>query len=83
MNAKAKLDFSSLPLVDSHCHFFEITYKPHDLAAVLNMSLNAMPSEQLHHTLIYRRVVKTLRDFLGMENRTDEELLHARRQTDP
>lgn len=79
MNHQSSLDFSLLPLVDSHCHLFGLAYQPRDPAAVFNMSLNPMPADQLHHTLVYRWLLKALREFLALENCSDEEVLRTHR----
>lgn len=59
-------DFSGLPVIDNHCHLFNIDYTEHSLAGVLNMSLNDMPGEQLTNTLFYRKMLLELGKFLGV-----------------
>jgi predicted TIM-barrel fold metal-dependent hydrolase len=73
-----KLDFSELPVVDDHCHLFNTQYSPHDLAHLLSMSLNDMPDEQVKQTLIYRRMLRELRVFLGQAGASDQEVLAVR-----
>jgi predicted TIM-barrel fold metal-dependent hydrolase len=80
MTTPVQLDFSDIPVVDDHCHLFNITSVSHDLPRVLSMSLNDMPAEQLHYTLVYRRMLKELRALLGIPTASDQETLTIRKQ---
>jgi len=77
MKDKTDLDFTRLQVIDDHCHLFNIEYAPHELAQTLSMSLNAMPDEQLRHTLVYRRMLRELRILLDIKG-ADQEILAAR-----
>ncbi|RYD06745.1 hypothetical protein N752_03455 [Desulforamulus aquiferis] len=59
-------DFSQIPVIDNHCHLFNLTYQERDLAKILSLSLQDMPQEQLENSLIYRKMIAELKDFLGV-----------------
>lgn len=73
-------DFSGLPVIDNHCHLFNVEYKEHDLASVLSMSLNDMPADQLTNTLLYRKMLRELAGFLGVPGGGPQEVEDKRRQ---
>jgi hypothetical protein len=72
------LDIANLPVIDNHCHLFDVEYQERNLARTLSLSLNDMPLDQLANTLVYRKMLKELGDFLGVHGR-DEDIL-ARRE---
>jgi hypothetical protein len=72
------LDIANLPVIDNHCHLFDVAYQERNLARTLSLSLNEMPLDQLTNTLVYRKMLKELGDFLGVHGR-DEDIL-ARRE---
>jgi hypothetical protein len=72
------LDLANLPVIDNHCHLFDVEYHERDLARTLSLSLNDPPLDQLANTLVYRKMLKELGDFLGVRGR-DEDIL-ARRE---
>jgi hypothetical protein len=72
------LDIANLPVIDNHCHLFDVEYHERNLARTLSLSLNDMPLDQLANTLVYRKMLKELGDFLGVHGR-DEDIL-ARRE---
>ena len=57
---------------------FDVEYHERSLARTLSLSLNDMPLDQLIDTLVYRKMLKELGDFLGVHGR-DEDIL-ARRE---
>ena len=71
------MDLASLPVIDNHCHLFDLEYQERDLARTLSLSLNDLPLDQLVKTLSYRKLLKELGDFLGVHGR-DEEILGKR-----
>lgn len=73
-------DISQLPVVDTHCHFFNVEYVEHDLASIFNLSLNDIPQEDLVHTLAYRNAIKELGSFLGTKNSEEEALAERLRR---
>lgn len=73
------MNFNDIPVIDNHCHLFNTRYEEHNLARVLSLSLNVMPEEQLRHTLVYRKILKEMVDFLQMGTAAEAQVL-ARRQ---
>lgn len=71
------IDFNDIPVIDNHCHLFDIEYTPRDLAGLLSMSLNDMPPEQLKQTLIYRSMIRELRGITGISG-PDRDILASR-----
>jgi hypothetical protein len=68
------LDIANLPVIDNHCHLFDVAYQERNLARTLSLSLNEMPLDQLVNTLVYRKMLKELGDFLGVHGQ-DEDIL--------
>ncbi len=66
-----------IPVVDNHCHLFNTKHTEHDLSRMLSMSLNDMPPEQLQHTLIFRTMLRELRNLMNIDG-SDQEVLEAR-----
>ena len=77
MGKEMRLDFSNLPVIDDHCHLFNLAYEPHDLPRMLSMSLHDMPHDQLQQTLIYRIMLREIRELLQMDG-PDQAVLEAR-----
>jgi len=73
-------DLARIPIVDNHCHLFDTTWRQHDLPALINMSLNAMPPDQLRLTMIYRKLLRELRSFLDVEDAADDTVLRIREE---
>lgn len=77
---EARLDFSQLPVIDTHCHFFNIEPVEHNLAKTLNLSLNDVPEEDLRNTLGYRRMLQELKVFLKAGGGEKEILAERKRR---
>jgi uncharacterized protein len=74
------MDLISIPVLDNHCHFFATKFDPDEpLHRFLTLSLNDMPDDQLHHTLLYRHTLSALARLL--KSQADEtHVLEARRR---
>ncbi|MCF8038739.1 MAG: amidohydrolase [Desulfohalobiaceae bacterium] len=79
-NTRSRLDLSALPVLDQHCHLFATDYKQHDISALLNMSLNDMPSGDLRQTMIFRKFLLELRSLLQLPEATEDSLLLKRQE---
>ena len=73
------MDFSNLPIVDSHCHFFAVGYVEHDLANTPTLSLLDVPKEDFRNTLTYRNMLRELRSFLKIKG-SEIEILEERKR---
>jgi len=71
------LKFAHLPLLDTHCHLFDLEYQDRDLSEVFSLSLECPPPEQRHQTLLYRWFIKELAAFLGCSP-TEEQVAAVR-----
>ena len=74
-----EMDFSQLPLVDTHCHFFNVEYVEHDLRNTPTLSLNDVPKEDLQNTLGYRNMLRELKSFLGTKG-SERDILAERKR---
>ncbi len=72
------MDFSKIPVIDNHCHLFDVAYQEHNLARMLNLSLNELQEEQLTNTLVYRRLLRELSDTFGFEGSRKDAAFKAR-----
>ncbi|NPV43932.1 MAG: amidohydrolase family protein [Firmicutes bacterium] len=74
------MDLKSIPIVDSHCHLFDLAFKKRNLAGLLSLSLEQWDVKHLEDTLIYKRFIKALAEFYEIS--CDEaEVLKARERT--
>ena len=71
-------DFSHLPIIDNHCHLFNLEFTPHRIWRVLNMSLNELPEDQLRRTMVFRAMIRELKRLLDLEGAADGEVLAQR-----
>ncbi len=63
------LDLAEIPLVDAHCHFFDVEPRDRDPARILSMSLENPRAEDLVHAPVYRAFIGELAGLLGVEAR--------------
>lgn len=70
-------DFSQVPVIDNHCHLFDVADKNHNLAKILSLSLNNMPEDQLENTLLYRKMLMELGVLLNAGG-DQQDILQAR-----
>lgn len=68
------MDLTKLPVIDNHCHLFDVNYKERDLAKILSLSLNNIPEDQLKSTLMYKKTINSLGKFLKVSGSEDEIL---------
>jgi hypothetical protein len=59
------MDLSSIPVVDNHCHFFNLTCPEQPLHKMLTLSLNSLPDDQLRYSFLYRLIISGLSELLG------------------
>jgi predicted TIM-barrel fold metal-dependent hydrolase len=76
------VNFSSLPVIDTHCHFFDVSSVEHDLVKTLNLSLSEVPEEDLRNTLAYHQMLRELKQFLGVSAGEDVILAERKRRMD-
>jgi len=72
------LNLDRLPLLDTHCHLFDLEYQDRDLSEVFSLSLEHPPSEQRRQTLFYHWFIKELAAFLGCSSVEEKEVMAAR-----
>ena len=72
------MNLSDIPVLDNHCHFFSTTYDRKPLHRGLSLSLNAMPDDQLRHSLLYQNLLMGLSELL--KSGTDEEMVLGARE---
>ncbi len=78
MKSETAPDFSHLPIIDNHCHLFNLEYAPHRLQRILNMSLNELPDDQLRQTMVFRAMIRELGQLLEQGGAGDEAVLAER-----
>ena len=75
------LDLTQVPVVDNHCHGISQDQTFEDLAswrrAFTESTDPGMPRDHVASTIFYRRLIRTLADFLGCE--PEEEAVFAAR----
>ncbi len=75
------LDLTQVPVVDNHCHGIKQDQTFEDLAswrrAFTESTDPGMPRDHVASTIFYRRLIRTLADFLGCE--PEEEAVFAAR----
>jgi hypothetical protein len=62
---------NDIPVIDSHCHFFNLEYKSIKLHNLLSLSLENWDDEILKDTILYKRVIRDLADLFRTD--VDEE----------
>ena len=68
------MNIKDIPVIDNHCHLFDVNDKKRELINVLSLSLNQIPEEQLKNSLIYHKVISELKDIIGIEVNNEEVL---------
>ncbi len=74
------MDLSVIPVVDSHCHLFDLKNEKRSLSKILNFSLDEMPEEQLSNTLFYKQMVRKLGKLLNHDG-NDSDILKLREES--
>lgn len=62
------MDLHKMPVIDAHCHLFDLAYEERDLAGLLSLSLEEWNTRLLRETLVYKRVLRDLAAFFEVEN---------------
>lgn len=58
---------NDIPVIDSHCHFFNLEYKSIKLHKLLSLSLENWDDEVLKETILYKRVIRDMADLFGID----------------
>ena len=61
------LDLAGVPLVDGHCHLFDLSAQERAPEEVLSLSLERQDPGDLRATLVHHRLLNELADLLGCE----------------
>lgn len=69
-----------IPIIDSHCHLFDLEYREHNLAEVLSLSLENWDEKELKETLMFKRVVKQLSSLTDKKFDSEQEILEWRQK---
>jgi len=62
------MDLKDIPVIDAHCHLFDLAYKERNLAELLSLSLEDWDNQLLRETLVYKRLLRELSQFYGVDN---------------
>lgn len=74
-----KIDLSSLPVIDNHCHPFPVGREPKDYERNFCIGLYEVPAEDMRNTIYFQQVVNALRKYLEMpEDATVDEVIAKR-----
>ena len=74
-----KIDLSSLPVIDNHCHPIALSRETPSFEASFCIGLYPVPDEDMRNSLYFNQVINALRRFLKMpENATVDEIIAAR-----
>lgn len=65
---------NDIPVIDSHCHFFNLKYKKLKLHKLLSLSLENWDEEVLKETVLYKRVIRDMADLFGIDPNEDAVL---------
>ena len=71
-------DLRALPVIDNHCHFFMTTPPSPDLAAVINLSKQEIPSTQLDQTILFRVFIRELGLYMNLPGASAGQILNER-----
>lgn len=71
-----------LPVVDIHCHLFDLTVQEHAPEKRMSLSLHEMPREDLASSMVYLRLINELASWLGTSPEQAWETRMARARSD-
>ncbi|ADU51994.1 amidohydrolase 2 [Thermaerobacter marianensis DSM 12885] len=66
-------DLAEIPVVDGHCHFFDMELQERDPSGVLCLSLHDPPEEQRRSTLWFLRTTRLLAEYLEVDPDAEPE----------
>lgn len=74
-----KIDLTSLPVIDNHCHPFPAKREPAEYERNFCIGLYPVPAEDMRNTIYFQMVINELRRFYGMpETATVDEVIEKR-----